>query len=284
MPETTRVEIEHHYGWTTHDYPVDVAPDLPTAARLAVRETHTFLTDANHISEPGSHESPHSGSVVILRTQDAVPFSNPRLARIAEAFGNKAGDYWFSTQWREWHPHGTLAVDDHGRRWAMVRLSTGYGKWECLTDLTMSPWDVPGPCATRACCGSGNLEGKVCPWHGGPWRIGGQADAFEIRRSDAVRLDRHLLMMLAELHHGHRTATQVAVHLRLGRGQAGRDALARAARRLLARLQQAPYDADQLTRSVDVSVHAVPHVAADDVVAEVLRLAPQTWCTRRRGT
>jgi hypothetical protein len=148
----------------------------------------------------------------------------------------------------------------------------------------MSPWDVPGPCATRACCGSGNLEGTVCPWHGGPWRIGGQADAFEIRRSDAVRLDRHLLMMLAELHHGHRTATQVAVHLRLGRGQVGRDALARAARRLLARLQQAPYDADQLTRSVDVSVHAVPHVAADDVVAEVLRLAPQTWCTRRRGT
>lgn len=283
MPETTRVEIEHHYGWTTHDYPVDVAPDLPTAAKLAVRDTHTFLTDANHTSEPGSRESSRSGSVVITRLQDAARFSDPLLMRLAEAHGNRAGDYWFSTRWREWHPHGTLAVDDHGRRWAMVRLSTGYGKWECLTDLTMLSWELPGPCATRACCGSGDLEGKVCPTHGGPWRIGGEADAFEIRRRDAVRLDVHLLMMLAELHHGHRTTTQTAAHLRLGRGQAGRDALARAARRLLARLQQAEHDADQLARAVDVSVHAVPHVADGDVVAEVLRLAPQTWCMRRRG-
>lgn len=273
MPETTRVEIEHHYGWTTHDYPVDVAPDLPTAAKLAVRETHPFLTDANHTSEPGSRESSRSGSVVITRLQDAPRFSDPLLARLAEAHGNRAGDYWFSTRWREWHPHGTLAVDDHGRRWAMVRLSTGYGKWECLTDLTMLAWELPGPCATRSCCGSGNLEGKVCPKHGGPWRIGGEADAFEIRRSDAVRLDVHLLMILAELHHGHRTPTQAAARLRLGRGQAGRDALARAAGRLLARLQAVYTD----------KPCAVPTTPDGDVVAEVLRLAPQTWCTRRRG-
>ena len=163
MPEMTRVEIEHHYGWTTHNYPVDVAPDLPTAAKLAVRETHPFLTDANHTSEPGSCESPRSGSVVITRLQNAPQLADPILACIAAAYGNSAGDCWFSTRWREWHPHGTLAVDDHGRRWAMVRLSTGYGKWECLTDLTMLSWELPGPCATRSCCGSGNLEGKVCP-------------------------------------------------------------------------------------------------------------------------
>jgi len=280
MPEMTRVEIEHHYGWSTHEYPVDVAPDLPTAAKFAVLETHTFLTDENHTSAPGSRESPRSGSVVVTRLQDAEPFRNPLLARLAETFGNKAGDYWFSARWRKWYPHAQLAVDDHGRRWAMVRLQTGYGKWECLTDLTESPWEVPGPCATRACCGSGNLEGKVCPTHGGPWRIDGVAvaDAYELRRSDAVRLDRHLLMVLAELHHGRCTPTQAAKRLRLDRGQAGRDALARAASRLLVRLQQAAHDAD----SVDVSVHAVPVTSDGDVVAEVLRLAPQTWCTSRK--
>lgn len=271
----TRVEIEHHYGWTMHDYPVDAAPDLPTAAKLAVRETHAFLTDDNHTSEFGSRECPRSGSVVITRLQDAPRSNNPLLERLGSFYGHRAGDYWFSTRWREWHPHGTLAVDDHGRRWAMVRLSTGYGKWECLTDLTMLPWETPGPCATRACCGSGDREGKVCPTHGGPWRIGGEADAFEIRRSDAVRLDRHLLMMLAELHHGHRTPTQTAAHLKLGRGQAGRDALARAACRFLARLQQVESGADE--------PRAVPTTPDGDVVAEVLRLAPQTWCTRRRG-
>ena len=125
MPETTRIEIEHHYGWSTHEYPVDVAPDLPTAARLAVLETHPFLNDTNHTSAPGSHESSRSGSIVVTRLQDATPINDPRLARLAEVFGNKAGDYWFSTRWRKWYPHGRLAVDDHGRRWAMVRLQTG---------------------------------------------------------------------------------------------------------------------------------------------------------------
>jgi len=286
MPETTRIEIEHHYGWSTHEYPVDVAPDLPTAAKFAVLETHTFLTDENHTSAPGSHDGPLWGTVVITRLQDAVPFNNPLLARLAETFGNKAGDYWFSTRWRKWYPHAQLAVDDHGRRWAMVRLQTGYGKWECLTDLTESPWEVPGPCATRACCGSGNLEGKVCPTHGGPWRIDDDAvaDAYELRRSDAVRFDRHLLMVLAELHHGRCTPTQAAKRLRLGRGQAGRDALARAASRLLARLQQAAHSANELAHSVDVSEHAVPTTPGGvaDTAAEVLRLAPQTWCTSRK--
>ena len=97
-----------------------------------------------------------------------------------------------------------------------------------------------------------------------------------LQDKERMKLSAEQLGLIAELHHKHRTATQVAAHLRLGRGQAGRDALARAAARLLARLQQAASDAGEPAR--------VPATPDGDVVAEVLRLAPQTWCTRRRGS
>lgn len=40
-----KVWIEHHYGWTAHEFEADSPAE---AAYLAVRETHRFLTDDNH--------------------------------------------------------------------------------------------------------------------------------------------------------------------------------------------------------------------------------------------
>jgi hypothetical protein len=234
--------------WRAHD--VSTADgDLPAAAYAAVRASHDFLTDENHTREAGSDDGPRSGAVVIVRAQDAEPIENVSLRRLAEWFGSRhAGDYWFSVRWREWHPHKALAVDDHGRRWAMVRMSSGYGMWECMSDPLELPWAVPGPAPGRACCGNPNTaEGRTCERHGGPWRLpvlddeGGvrTASDVDLAVAGAVRWNRRLLRVLVDLTAGRRTPTQAAEDLRCGRGQAGRDSLLRRTLRVRDELREA---------------------------------------------
>lgn len=271
-----RVEIQHasvhDRPWVLYDIPE--ATDLAAAAVAASRVSNVeILTDDNHDVEVRPDVGRATGTISYRRRQDAPAIANPTLRRVANFWGgNCAGDYWFASYWREHHPHGTLAVDDHGRRWALARLSTGYARWECLTDPRMLAWDMPGPSADKACCGSRqDATLRVCERHGGPWKIGGEATPAELRLLDATRLYRHDLMVLEDVEVGTWTPTQAAKQLKYGRGQASRDALARRTRRLLADLRAAaagervPTETDGATMLANVSF--------DDARREVLRLA-----------
>ena len=271
-----RVEIQHasvhDRPWVIHDVPGAV--NLAAAAVVASRESNAgILTDDNHDAEVRPDVGRATGTISYRRRHDAPPLGNPAMQRLASFWGgNKAGDYWFATYWREPHPHGTLAVDDHGRRWALVRLCTDYAKWECVTDPRMLAWDMPGPSAGKACCGNPHTaEQRVCERHGGPWKIGGEATAQELRVLDATRLHRHDLMVLEDVEVGTCTPTQAAARLKCGRGQAGRDAFARRTRRLLADLRAA-MAGERVPAEAD-GANTLAHVTFDDARREVLRLA-----------
>ena len=88
------VELKHHYGWTVHSTD---ASNLDDAAKQAVRNTHHFLTDANHTMEAGEHELTWGGttskfhSVHVYRGEGAPAFSGPAWAKT---------DYWFAVEYR----------------------------------------------------------------------------------------------------------------------------------------------------------------------------------------
>lgn len=88
------VELKHHYGWKVHRTTAD---NLDDAAKQAVRDTHDFLTDANHTMEAGGHELTWGGStstfhsVHVYRGEGAPAFSGPKWAQT---------DCWFAVEYR----------------------------------------------------------------------------------------------------------------------------------------------------------------------------------------
>ena len=233
------IDIEtRHDEWRT----VEVADaTLPDAAYAAVRSTFTFLTDDNHrrADRPDAHGA-YCGTVRTERLHDLLASEYPadlRLARMVRTFGStSAGDSWITCHWREHQPHRTAARDSKGRRWVMVRLESGYGMWECVSDLSEYRHAVPGPWYPN-CCGTPGRSGLVdaaCQRCGSPWTVGGEpASDLELALLDAVRLDRHLVTLCVDLTAGRTTPAQARDRLgHCGRGLAGSEVFRRKVVRL----------------------------------------------------
>lgn len=92
------VELSHHSGWKQYDVP---AATLEEAAYLAVRQSHTFLTDENHTHEAAERETLFAGqllkwtSVHIYRGPGAPEYTGPDWAYT---------DYWLAVTYRAAQP------------------------------------------------------------------------------------------------------------------------------------------------------------------------------------
>jgi len=145
------VEVEHHYGWTLHDEPVD---DLFAAACAAVTTScWEILTPTNHTLEPGpwaNAPTEHGGSVRVRTLVRLPQFLGPAI---------EPGQTWLVLAYRRHFPHGTTAHDRHGRRWAHVS-TPGFphpakyregpkpwrrasSKWACIDDPRVSSAEHP---------------------------------------------------------------------------------------------------------------------------------------------
>lgn len=89
------VELKHHFGWEQYEVP---AQSLEEAAYLAVRQTHNFLTDANHSHEAGEHEITWGGKQLKFKS---VTVYRGEGAPAALASSCLPDEYWFAVQFRE---------------------------------------------------------------------------------------------------------------------------------------------------------------------------------------
>jgi len=89
--ETFGIEVEHHYGITTHALPAD--GDLKSAAYRLCREFHTFLTDDNHTWE----HKPREGwsRIDVTKGKEA-----PRWLLAPSWMPDGPGAHWFSMNYR----------------------------------------------------------------------------------------------------------------------------------------------------------------------------------------
>lgn len=234
------VEIEHHYGWTLHDEPVD---DLFEAAKRAVEVSHwEIFTPDNHRLERGAWSGPttHNGSVKVITLKALPP---------CPLFGDRPpGDYWFSCSYRRHFPHGTTALDRHGRRWAHVSVE-GYpresgpyrdgpkpwrsacSQWACLDDPREMRRDYPSLFEENAADFA--IGGDVTP-----------ATAEELRRARMLTHDTWSLHVMARVASRHLTPKQAAHELRL-RGPDRVLWLARRAWRMAEALERSDFDFDR---------------------------------------
>lgn len=83
-----KVQLKHHYGWKTHD---TSASDLASAAKQAVRDTHSFLTDDNHWMQDDD------GMIIVLRAVQAEP---PAITPAWAHPSFDKGGVWFACAYR----------------------------------------------------------------------------------------------------------------------------------------------------------------------------------------
>jgi len=92
-----KVELSHRTEWVPHE--VD-AQNIATAAYMAIRQTHDFLTDDNHTWDAGERDTHWGGK--------PIKFTSVRIYRNAKSEAEwpytgppaLATDYWFSVEYR----------------------------------------------------------------------------------------------------------------------------------------------------------------------------------------
>lgn len=212
------VEIEHHYGWTLHEYP----GDLFEAACTATEESHwEIFTPDNHRLERGSWQERDAGSIRVVT-----------LKRLPQFFGGsiEPGEHWFTVKFRRHFPHGTTARDRLGRRWAHVSID-GYpresgpyrdgpkpwraacSKWACIDDPREMMLDTPGLFA--------DPDDIVFELDAQP-----AATGAELVRAQRLWHETHFLDIVSRIEAMRLTPTQAARDARCGRGEEGREVLA----------------------------------------------------------
>lgn len=110
--EPAAVECKHHFGWTLHR---PGPSDLPGAAYLGELQLSPWLLEPGreHVWAPSERSDQWSGSIVFDHaTSDGQPYDRQ--------------SYWFSTAYRRYFPHGTLARAADGATWVFAE----YGRSE----------------------------------------------------------------------------------------------------------------------------------------------------------
>lgn len=158
--EPAAVECKHHFGWTLHR---PGPSDLPGAAYLGELQLSPWLLEPGreHVWVPSEGSDQWSGSIVF---EHAGADGRPPDRRDLRS-------YWFSTTYRRYFPHGTLARAADGATWVFAEhgrsehhlggFTVADGKWRRVDDPLDFDRDLPDPWWTYHVDGDGELAARV---------------------------------------------------------------------------------------------------------------------------